>query len=438
VGTVRTKGGDVTLVDAVEDPSSARKLLDQFVRPLRVPTSGEGMFEVVAFSPIEPPDVDPVNISARHSSAAMRFGDRYFLKIFRRIEDGVSPELEMNRFLNQHAPGLTPNVVGALQFRRGRTEPSTLAVLQSYVPNEGTAWTHAREELRRFFERILTRHREAAAPEVPSGGWLDRAQAAVPSAIGEVIGAYLESAALIGRRTADLHLALASDTTNPAFAPEPYQSLDRRSKYQSMRNVAGKTLRLLRTNLSRLPATVADSATELAKNPDRALKALEPLLTQKFTGLRIRTHGDYHLEQVLSTGKDFVIIDFDGGNEPLVERRRKHSALRDVAGMIRSFHFAAMTALLDSSVIREEDRAVATPWADAWHRWVSTAFLRSYLDATAGASFLPEAAELPLVLDTHLLEEALHELNDELTLCRETVAIPIRAVAELLSASRPH
>ncbi|HXI60354.1 MAG TPA: hypothetical protein VNO55_30035, partial [Polyangia bacterium] len=115
---------------------------------------------------------------------------------------------------------------------------------------------------------------------------------------------------------------------------------------QSMRNLAGTTLRLLRENLGWMPASIAQPARDLAAHPERALKAFEPLLTRKLTGLRIRTHDDYHLDQVLSTGKDFVIIDFEGpGGERLADRRRKHSPFRDVAGMIRSFHYAAMTAM---------------------------------------------------------------------------------------------
>jgi len=157
------------------------------------------------------------------------------------------------------------------------------------------------------------------------------------------------------------------------------------------------------------------------------------MLSQRFTGLRTRIHGDYHLDQVLSTGKDFIIIDFDGqAGDTLGERRRKHSCLRDVAGMIRSFHFAARAALLDTTILREEDRAAAEPWVEAWQRWLSATFLGAYVQAVAGASILPADDELSLMLNTQLLAAALHELNDELVTCGETVAIPVLAVAELL------
>src|SRR5262249_26159168 len=157
-------------------------------------------------------DLEPRTISAPHAAAALRFGDRYLFKMFRRLEEGVSPELEMNRFLNRRAPGLSPAIVGAVERRRPRGGRTTLAALEAYVANEGTAWTHAREELRRFFERILTRQREDAPPDPTPRAPLALAQAEPPPAVRDVVGAYMDSVVLLGRRTADLHLALASNT----------------------------------------------------------------------------------------------------------------------------------------------------------------------------------------------------------------------------------
>ncbi|HEX3696903.1 MAG TPA: maltose alpha-D-glucosyltransferase [Polyangia bacterium] len=431
VAVLHSSGGETTLIDAAEDGPTARLLLSNLVERRRISGAATSV-EATPFATLEPPDIDPMNISAEHAAAALRYGDRYLLKMFRRVEDGISPELEVTRFLNEHAPALTPLVVGALELRRGRAEPSTLAVLEAYVPNEGTAWTHAREELRRFFERVVTRHRETPPPDTPRRP-LDAARVEVPAIVREVIGTYLDTAALLGRRTADLHLALASDHLTPAFRPEPYVVLDRRSKYQSMRNLAGKTLRRLRESMGWLPAAAAAPAQELAANSERILKVLEPLLTQRLTGLRIRTHGDYHLDQVLSTGKDFVIIDFEGrAGETLADRRRKHSAFRDVAGMMRSFHYAALSAILNGAIVRQEDHALAMPWAEAWHRWISAAFLRAYLEGTAGAPFMPAVEDLPRVLEVHLIEKAFLELSDELTSTGDTIAIPLLALVDLI------
>ena len=437
LAVVHTAAGEVTVVDAGEDGPSARRLLDALVQR-QVSQAASGVVQATPFAPIEAPESDPVNISADHAAAALRYGDRYLLKMFRRVEGGMSPELEVARFLNARAPSLTAQVIGAFELRQGRNEPSTLAVLQAFVPNEGTAWTHARESLRRYFERVLTRHREPPPVETPHG-LLEAARAeGLPPALAEVIGGYVDTAVLLGHRTADLHRALASDERDPAFRPEPYMVLDRRSKYQSMRNLIGKTLRLLRGHLAPIPPPLGVRTRALGVHPDRALRLVDPLLRQRLTGRRIRVHGDYHLDQLLSTGKDFVIIDFEGPlDETLAERRRKHSPFRDVAGMIRSFHYAAVTTLLDGTVVREIDREVAAPWAEAWHRWISGAFLRSYLDATTGASFLPAREDLPLVLRTHVLEKAFLELANELELGAETVTIPLAAILDLVEDEKP-
>jgi len=211
----------------------------------------------------------------------------------------------------------------------------------------------------------------------------------------------------------------------------PYSTLDRRSNYQSVRNLVGKTLRLLRDSLVRIPNGIAEDARRLVGGQEQVLKVFEPYLGQRLTGLQMRTHGDYHLEQLLYTGKDFVIIDFDGPpTETLAERRRKHNSLRDVAGMIRSFHYAAFTALLETAVVRIEDRSVAAPWADAWYRWVSGAFLRKYLQVTTGAPFLPAPADIEVILDAQVLQKAFFELRGELDRCAETISIPLSWIVE--------
>jgi maltose alpha-D-glucosyltransferase/alpha-amylase len=431
VATLKLGGGDAALVDAMEDGDSARAVLAA-IADRRRGAGLAGTVEAIPYVPLERPPGEPANISAGHAAAAVRYDDRYLLKMFRRLAEGVSPELEIPRFLDSRAPHIAPAIVGAIEYRRPGAEPTTLAVLESFVANEGTAWAHAREELRRYFERTLTRYRQDPPPERTPRAMLELAAAERPPAAGEAIGAYLDLAALLGRRTAEMHVALASQSEDPSFAPEPYSALDRRSKYQSMRNLVGRTLRLLRGSLGRLTPEAVALAQRLLDGQETLLKVFEPFLHRRWSGLRSRTHGDLHLDQVLYTGKDFVIIDFEGPPaETIAERRRKHECLRDVAAMIRSFHYAAFTALLETTVIRPEDRAIAEPWADAWYRWVSGAYLRVYLDATAGMPFVATPEDQPLILDTHLIRKALYELRDELDHGAQTVAIPLAALVEL-------
>ena len=164
---------------------------------------------------------------------------------------------------------------------------------------------------------------------------------------------------------------------------------------------------------------------------------LRALLSHRFGGQRIRVHGDFHAGQVLHTGRDLVIIDFEGEPaRPLSERRLKRSALRDVAGMIRSFHYAAYGSLLHPGLgpnVREEDAPALEPWVRAWYRWASAAYLRGYREATAGAAFLPsDAGEWATVLDAMLFHKAFYELGYELNNRPDWVAIPLRGIAQLL------
>jgi maltose alpha-D-glucosyltransferase/alpha-amylase len=202
--------------------------------------------------------------------------------------------------------------------------------------------------------------------------------------------------------------------------------------YQHIRMQAVQALQLTRRRAKGVPE--ADEL--LAKEPE-IQNRIRAILDGRITGLRIRTHGDYHLGQVLYTGNDFVIIDFEGEpSRPLSERRIKRSALRDVAGMLRSFQYAPYAVILgqsQSSVIRPEDVAALENGGRFWQRWVSAAFLRAYLAESAGAAHLPATREeLRILLDAHLLEKALYEIAYELNNRPDWVRIPLRGVLELL------
>jgi maltose alpha-D-glucosyltransferase / alpha-amylase len=431
---LRTPAGEGKLVDALEELDGSRAIIDAILRGQTFRNEGREISGWVQKGEVEPaPTGEPRVISNLRDNAALQFGDRFFLKVFRRIEEGVSPDLELGRYLAARAPGLSPKVLGALEFRASRTESSTLAVLQQYVPNEGTAWALTRRELGRFYERVLTRPSSEAPPVVPTESVVVLSEREPPPQVGESIGVYQQYAVLLGQRTAEMHLALASAPDDPTFAPTPYSSFDRRSAYQSLRNLVGRVLRTLRSKVGQVPPASLAIAHAVIEREREILARFEPMLQQRAEALRIRVHGDYHLEQVLWTGKDFVIIDFDGGHDsPLSERRRKRSALRDVAGMIRSFHYAAYTGLIEG-IVREDDRDSAEPWANVWCAWMSASFLRGYRVAAAGALFLPQSTELlPEQIDRYVLAKAFHELGAELVIPNPHLEIPLRAIAQLL------
>src|SRR5262249_53131920 len=215
----------------------------------------------------------------------------------------------------------------------------------------------------------------------------------------------------------------AAATEDPASPHEPPPTLYQRPVYQSLRNPKGQVFQQLRNRLNDLPKGDRKSARRLLELEEEVLKRLRSVMEIKAAGLRTRCHGDYHLGQVLYTGKDFVIIDFDG--EPvrsISERRIKRSPLRDVAGMVRSFHYAASSAMMQNGggkarlpgLIRPEDIALLEPWARFWYAWVSATFVKAYLDAAGQAAYLPPSRdEFRTMLDAFLLEKAIYELGYE-------------------------
>ncbi|MBI3091027.1 MAG: maltose alpha-D-glucosyltransferase [Candidatus Tectomicrobia bacterium] len=383
----------------------------------------------------------PVLLRAEQSNTSVVFGERLILKVFRRLGEGVNPDLEIGRFLTEQA-GFhgSPPVAGYVEYRVGRGEPITLGILQGFQPHEEDAWAYTLDELQRYQERALAEHYAGKAPGEVAGNFLTLMEAEPPPLAGQVIGAYLEEARRLGQRTAELHLALASGKEQ-AFAPESFTKLYQRSLYQSMRNLSRQTLQLLRDNLRQLSPDVKRHAQAVLNLEGTLLDSLHQLLAKRLAAKRIRTHGDYHLGQVLYTGGDFIITDFEG--EPartLSERRIKTSPLRDVAGMVRSFHYAAAvsftTRLGGRGAPASERLPTLAPWLAFWQRWVSAIFLKAYLRGMSGGDLLPQARdEIEMLLRVYLLEKAVYELNYELNNRPDWVEVPLRGILELLSLS---
>ncbi len=380
-------------------------------------------------------------IKSEQSNTSVIYADRLILKLFRKVDEGQNPDLEIGAFLTDRArfPHIPP-VAGALEYRREHEEPMTLAILQGFVPNHGDAWQYTLDALGRFFERVVSRPPGVEHPECPTASVVALSDEQVPELAGDMIGGYLHSARQLGLRTAEMHRALASVTDDPSFAPESFSAHYQRSLYQSMRNLTGQVFPLLGKRIRTLPEAVRDEAREVLDREPEILKRFRSILDRKITAMRVRVHGDYHLGQVLFTGKDFVIIDFEG--EPahsLSARRIKRSPLRDVAGMLRSFHYAANAPLIGKTgmgLYRTDEAARVEPWAQCWSIWVSVVFLKAYLEASAEASFLPRSRdELSALLQLYLLEKSVYELGYELNNRPDWVKLPLQGITQLLGAS---
>jgi len=298
------------------------------------------------------------------------------------------------------------------------------------VPHQSDAWRLTQGALDRYFDRLVSDDKRPEAPPIEGISLVALARTPLPDRAVDWIGPVLDHIRLLGVRTAELHAVLAG-SSDPLFAPEPYDIMHQQSIYGSAIAHAARTFDVLRAQLHKLPPEVVPVAEQALARESRLDRALGRVTQRRIDVVRTRLHGDYHLGQVLWTGNDFVIIDFEGEpGRPLSQRRFKRNALRDVAGMIRSLHYASAAATRNGKH-RPEDIAMLAPWGRAWSQWTSAAFLDGYL-AKAPQRVVPRnAGDLELLLDFFLLEKCIYEVGYELDNRPEWVEIPLRGLLAL-------
>jgi len=351
------------------------------------------------------------------SNTAVRIGERLFLKAYRRLRKGVNPELEMGRFLTETArfPNVVP-LAGAMEYSGSDGTVMTLALLQGYIENQGDGWSYTLDYLERFLDGCRT------APETTTE-------------IADLHGGYAAHMRTLGQRTAELHRALATPSGDPAFDPEPIEHDDLLAWSKQVHTQAIQTFELLTQQRDALATATQVEADALLARSKELLRRIEGGVPARVTASKTRYHGDFHLGQVLLARNDFFIIDFEG--EParsLAERRRKHSPLKDVAGMLRSFNYAAYSALARVTAERPADRAVLEPHARQWEQVARRVFLEAYVSTAAEAGLYPSWDEMRGLLELLVLEKALYELRYELTSRPDWALIPLLGLRELIPA----
>jgi maltose alpha-D-glucosyltransferase/alpha-amylase len=376
----------------------------------------------------------PISRSAPdQSNTSVLFGRRLIMKVFRRLEAGPNPDVEIGRYLAGRGFTRVPRLLGAIESSRPGREPASLVMLQEFVRNEGNAWQVTIEELGRYFERRAGRPLPAISPaEIEQA--LSSPAAEISQDVRAAIGTYLNTAEVLGRRTGELHAELAAaGPGDEAFAPEPMSPDDLAQLAASMRRHAAGQLDLLERSLPRLDPRKQALATAVLQRREDILRSLDEVAELEHPPIRIRIHGDYHLGQVLVSEGDITILDFEGEPaRPLAERRAKSLPLRDVAGMLRSFSYAALTALGAATQHRPEDYERLEPWAAFWETWVSAVFLRAYFAAVGPTGLLPSIREdVDLLLQTFTLDKAVYELAYELNNRPDWVHIPLAGLLRL-------
>lgn len=432
------------LFDPLVDPGFGQALLEMIARK-RSLKGDKGRLSGVAAAalrkawPKGEPAPEPSPMGLEQSNTSVRFDDRFVLKVIRKVLEGPHPEVEVGRYL-ANASGFdhASPLGGTLEYQPGgRGTGQTLAVLQGYVTNEGDAWVVVRDAVRDGVHRVLA---DGSILETSPSLSVDDIWQASGSESAErsweLLGPILGSVELMGLRTGELHAAFARSTGDPAFDPESFPPHYHRQLYQSVHDRLGEAMDLLRRKQRSLPARLKDAASSLLGQSRALDQRVRSRVPKAFKGKRTRIHGDLHLGQILYTGRDFVIIDFEG--EParsLSSRRAKHSPLRDVAGMLRSFHYAALYDVATGE-IREEDVERISPWLDAWVRETWTAFLRGYrasgvFDTRALSTDGVEAAS---VLEVMLIDKAAYEVAYELNNRPDWVGVPITGLLRMLGS----
>lgn len=375
--------------------------------------------------------VDSKILKADQSNTAIIYNDQYFFKFYRKLEKEINPDLEIVRFLSEHTTFQnSPKYAGGIEYQGSDGKTIVFGLLQEKVENQGDAWNMAVDSVGRFYERVMAKAKTLKAPKLINKAAIKFEDA--PEVIQELIGrGVYERMVRLGQRTAEMHLALASDASNPAFAPENFTANYQRSLYSSLRKLVRDRFNLLEQSMSRLPADTQEVARKVLALEDKILEAFSEVYQVKINAGKIRIHGDYHLGQVLFTGRDFVIIDFEG--EPglsFSERRLKKSAWKDVAGMMRSIHYAAFGKILLNENYRDRDLEFLEVWADQWQHYVSRFYLGAYMDRAGMGTVL--AQEYEVLIRTFLIEKAIYELGYELNGRPDWTIIPLRGIYYLM------
>jgi len=354
----------------------------------------------------------PRVLTGEQSNTSISYSDTWLMKFFRKLDPGIHPEVEMTRFLTKQ--GFSVPSFGAALGLRTQGEDAVIAMLGDYTQHQGDGYTYTLDSLARYFDRVLE-PRDQAGPD------------SFDYMLG---GVYPDRAAQLGEITAKMHTALASSKDDPAFKPEPLTPFHGRAIYQAMRSNLMKVFRELGARQDSLPEDVKELAASVLGMQSRILALYAELLDGQLQSSLIRIHGDFHLGQVLNTGHDFMVVDFEG--EPRLsinERRRKKPALRDVAGMMRSFDYAAVAALQKRDSAQQD---VLKPWAEKWSEHISNCYLTAYLETAGDAIYLPKDKETArMLLDMHILDKAVYEIGYELSYRPHQVFIPLKAVARL-------
>jgi maltose alpha-D-glucosyltransferase / alpha-amylase len=388
-------------------------------------------FNSSVFAKLNADKIESKILKADQSNTAIIYNDQFFFKFYRKLEKEINPDLEIVRFLSENTSFKnSPKYAGSIEFHDNEGKTIVFGLLQEKIENQGDAWNVVIDSVGRFYERVIVKAKKEKLPKLVNRASITFEEA--PEVIQEFIGrGFYERVVRLGQRTAEMHLALASDNSNPAFVPEYFTSNYQRSLYSSLRKLVKDRFKLLENSLDKLNTETKALAMKVLELEDAVLECFGEIHQTRINAIKTRIHGDYHLGQILFTGKDFIIIDFEG--EPgfsFSERRLKKNPLKDVAGMMRSFHYAAYGKILLNENYREKDLEVLGEWADQWQHYTSRFYFGAYMERMGMGKELSKENEI--LIRTYLIEKAVYELGYELNGRPDWVNIPLRGIYYLM------
>ncbi len=449
VAEVRALDGSRTfLFEAITNAEFCAALLDAFARRKRI-TAGNGVLQAERNRQFRRlwggthPKLQPSVFVNSEFNSSIRYGDHFVLKVLRNVEPGLNPGVEMGRLLTEREPfANAAQFAGSLEYQSSSGETITTAVLHGFVPNDGDAWRHTRKHLGEFLVRAQEANyfkpdvRKSAPTKIYD---LSFVLAPPPRVASELIGDYLPLAEVMGKRTAELHLLLSQNDSDPAFAPEPFNDFYRQSLYHGYIGLTSRRFEFMRQKYADMAADVRSMAAKVLEQETAILAKFRAVFERRVSSQRTRFHGRLHLGHLLVRAGDVTMFDFEGDpDEHLSERRIKRCPLRDVVSMLMSFGYATQAEIRHLAAGEQNEavmRHVLGIWGRFWYSHVSAAFVRGYWAAARGAGFLPQAqADQQILLDTYLLERALLDVRADIEDKPELSGMPFRVILHLLDA----
>ncbi|MFO8068048.1 MAG: maltose alpha-D-glucosyltransferase [Bacteroidales bacterium] len=364
----------------------------------------------------------------KRSNTSIIFGDKYFFRLYRNIQIGENPDVELIKNITRHTAfdNIAP-YLGRLDYKNPSFEDTSLGLLVDLIPNAESAWEMTQTAIERFFDKVLSEKED-----------YDLKGPSYNINIEEVIEPFfLEMVALLGARTAQMHKSLSSVKDIKKFEPEPFSLLYQKSLYQSLRSFVKRNISHIKANIDKLNPEIQISLQDIIEQQGDFLNYIQQTLeSEKINTWKIRIHGNYKLDKLLFTGKDFVITDFEGEVEnPLSLRKLKHSPFKDTATILSSFHYAINRGYFNRKEFVPANDNFLQLLTEKWYEKISETFLDSYIKEANNCGFMPEKTEqINKLLNLYIFEKAIKEIRVFMDEEPESLTIPIKALQKIKRA----